>query len=62
MDPPLAGPPLPAQHLPQPGAHADGGCEHKERVVPAHIKGSADKPLVTMDRVHIRDTPPPLQP
>ncbi|MEV0675839.1 hypothetical protein AB0I60_04870 [Actinosynnema sp. NPDC050436] len=45
-----------------PRAHADGGCEHEERVVPAHIKGPADKPLVTTDRVHIWDTPPPLQP
>ncbi|WNV90255.1 hypothetical protein [Umezawaea sp. Da 62-37] len=45
-----------------PRAHAEGGCEHEERVVPAHIKGPADKPLVTSDRVHIWDTPPPPPP
>lgn len=45
-----------------PRTHADGGCEHEERVVPAHIKGPPDKPLVTTDRVHIWDTPPPPQP
>lgn len=45
-----------------PRAHAEGGCEHEERVVPAHIKGPADKPLVTTDRVHIWDTAPPPQP
>lgn len=42
-----------------PHAHAHGGCEHEEHVVPAHIKGPADKPLVTTNRVHIWDTPPP---
>ncbi|MFI7676350.1 hypothetical protein [Actinophytocola sp. NPDC049390] len=42
-----------------PRAHAEGGCEHEERVVPAHIKGPADKPLVTGSRVHVWDTPPP---
>lgn len=45
-----------------PGAHSEGGCEHEERIVPAHIKGPADKPLVATDRVHIWDTPPPPPP
>jgi hypothetical protein len=40
-------------------AHAAGGCEHEERIVPAHTKGPADKPLITSNRVHIWDTPPP---
>jgi hypothetical protein len=42
-----------------PRGHADGLCEHEERLVPAHIKGPADKPLITTDRVHLWDTPPP---
>ncbi|GAB3006187.1 DUF262 domain-containing protein [Saccharothrix stipae] len=42
--------------------HADGGCEHEERIVPAHIKGPADKPLKAGTRVHIWDTPPPSEP
>jgi hypothetical protein len=45
-----------------PRAHAEGGCEHEEMIVPAHIKGPADKPLVTTDRVHVWDTPPPPLP
>ena len=44
-----------------PYAHADGGCEHEERVVPAHIRGPADKPLVVTKRVHVWDTPPPSE-
>lgn len=42
-----------------PHAHADGGCEHEERVVPGHIKGPADKPLKVSTRVHVWDIPPP---
>lgn len=40
-------------------AHAEGGCEHEERIVPGHIKGPADQPLKVGPRVHIWDTPPP---
>ncbi|WP_053719478.1 hypothetical protein [Saccharothrix sp. NRRL B-16348] len=39
--------------------HATGGCDHEETVVPGHIKGPADKPLVIADRVHVVDAPPP---
>ncbi|MFE2755001.1 hypothetical protein ACFXGA_23660 [Actinosynnema sp. NPDC059335] len=42
--------------------HAEGGCEHEERIVPAHIKGPADKPLKVSTRVHIWDTAPPSEP
>jgi hypothetical protein len=42
-----------------PRAHAEGGCGHEEQVVPFHIKGPADKPLIVSNRVHIWDTPPP---
>ncbi|MFE2751128.1 hypothetical protein ACFXGA_03885 [Actinosynnema sp. NPDC059335] len=39
--------------------HAEGGCEHEERIVPAHIKGPADKPLKINTRVNIWDAMPP---
>ncbi|MGW4112562.1 hypothetical protein ACWEFJ_16940 [Actinosynnema sp. NPDC004786] len=42
--------------------HADGGCEHEEQIVPAHIKGPVDKPLNASTRVHIWDAPPPSEP
>ncbi|QFZ16942.1 hypothetical protein [Saccharothrix syringae] len=45
-----------------PGIHAEGGCEHEERIVPAHIKGPADKPLKVTTRVHVWDTTPPVEP
>ncbi|WP_158852364.1 hypothetical protein [Saccharothrix deserti] len=41
--------------------HADGGCEHEERIVPAHIKGPADKPLKVNTRVNVWDSPPPTK-
>jgi len=34
-------------------AHADGGCEHEDRIVPPHIKGPADKPLKLGETVHL---------
>lgn len=46
-------------HCLNPHAHAHGGCEHDERIIPAQIRGPADKPLRIRDRVHIWDTPPP---
>lgn len=39
--------------------HATGGCEHQETVVPGHIKGPADKPLVIGERVFVVDAPDP---
>ena len=39
--------------------HATGDCEHEEHIVPGHIKGPADKPLIVTDRVNLWDTPPP---
>ncbi|MGM1059408.1 hypothetical protein [Saccharothrix sp. Mg75] len=41
-----------------PHLHVTGDCEHQETVVPGHIKGPADKPLVITDRVHLVDAPP----
>lgn len=41
-----------------PRAHADGGCEHAEQIIPAHLKGPADLPLRTRPTVHLWDTPP----
>jgi hypothetical protein len=41
-----------------PRAHADGGCEHEDRIVPAHIKGPADKPLKVGETVHLWDHQP----
>jgi hypothetical protein len=41
-----------------PHAHAEDGCEHEERVVPGHIRGPTDKPLIIRDKVHLWDTPP----
>lgn len=38
-----------------PRAHSDNGCEHEERIVPAHIKGPADKPLKLGETVHLWD-------
>ncbi|WP_447002444.1 hypothetical protein ACRAKI_22260 [Saccharothrix isguenensis] len=39
--------------------HSTGHCEHQETVVPGHIKGPADKPLIITDRVHLVNAPPP---
>ncbi|MGW0917293.1 hypothetical protein ACWD1Z_37250 [Streptomyces sp. NPDC002784] len=36
-----------------PRAHADGACEHEDRVVPAHIKGPVDKPLKVGETVNL---------
>ncbi|MFD7656988.1 hypothetical protein ACFV4N_23700 [Actinosynnema sp. NPDC059797] len=44
-----------------PHLHATGDCEHQETVVPGHIKGPADKPLVITDRVQLVDAPPPAE-
>lgn len=62
VDPPLASSPLPAQHVPQPTRPRRGRMRARGASRAAHIKGPADKPLVTTDRVHIWDTPPPPQP
>jgi hypothetical protein len=42
-----------------PRAHADGACEHEERIVSSHIRGPEDKPIKINPRVHVWDTPPP---
>jgi hypothetical protein len=55
---PLARTPLPAQHLPQPRAHADHACLHEDRIVPAHIKGRANKPLKIGETVNLWDHQP----
>ncbi|MFE0062792.1 hypothetical protein [Streptomyces sp. NPDC059003] len=41
-----------------PRAHAEGACEHEERIVPAHIKGPNDKPLRSGETVHLWDHQP----
>ncbi|MBF6574138.1 hypothetical protein [Nocardia farcinica] len=41
-----------------PRAHSDHSCEHEERIVPAHIKGPADKPLKLGETVHLWDHQP----
>lgn len=41
-----------------PRAHADNACEHEDRIVPAHIKGPADKPLKVDETVHLWDHQP----
>jgi hypothetical protein len=41
-----------------PRAHADSGCEHEDRIVPAHIKGPADKPLKVGETVNLWDYQP----
>ncbi|GAA3428738.1 hypothetical protein GCM10018953_59220 [Streptosporangium nondiastaticum] len=41
-----------------PRAHADGGCEHEDRIVPAHIKGPASKPLRVTETVNLWDSQP----
>lgn len=45
-----------------PRAHSEGGCTHEERIVPAHIKGPADKPLRTGETVHLWDHQPEHNP
>ncbi|MEX5637034.1 hypothetical protein [Parafrankia sp. FMc2] len=42
-----------------PRLHADGGCEHAEQIVAAHLKGPAHLPLRTRPTVHLWDAPPP---
>lgn len=51
----LARTPVPAQYLPQNLAHADNACERDDRIVPAHIKGPADKPLKVGENVNLWD-------
>ncbi|MBK3583015.1 hypothetical protein JHN49_04545 [Streptomyces sp. MBT57] len=41
-----------------PSAHADGGCQHEDRIVPGHIKGPQDAPLRTGERVTLWDHQP----
>lgn len=41
-----------------PRAHADAGCEHEDRIVPAHIKGPAGKPLRVGETVNLWDHQP----
>ncbi|MEW2568362.1 hypothetical protein [Streptomyces sp. NPDC047070] len=39
-------------------AHADGGCQHEDRIVPGHLKGPEDAPLRVRDRVSLWDHQP----
>jgi hypothetical protein len=41
-----------------PRAHADGGCDHEDRIVAFHVKGPADKPLKITETVHLWDSQP----
>ncbi|GAB2797740.1 hypothetical protein GCM10027073_32180 [Streptomyces chlorus] len=41
-----------------PRAHADNACEHEDRIVPAPIKGPADKSLKSGETVHLWDHQP----
>ncbi len=41
-----------------PRGHQDGACEHEDRIVPAHIKGPADKPLKIGETVNLWDSQP----
>lgn len=41
-----------------PRGHADGECEHEERIIPPHIKGPADKSLRVSDTVHLWESMP----
>lgn len=45
-------------HCMNPRAHADSGCHHEERIIPAHIRGPADKPLRVSETVHLWDRQP----
>ncbi|MEU1078178.1 hypothetical protein ABZ404_36935 [Streptomyces sp. NPDC005878] len=44
-----------------PRGHADSACEHEDRIVPAHIKGPADKPLKVGETVRLWDHQPENQ-
>ncbi|MFD9078148.1 hypothetical protein [Streptomyces erythrochromogenes] len=41
-----------------PGGHADGDCQHEDRIVPGHIKGPQGAPLRTGATVHLWDRQP----
>ncbi|WP_031002049.1 hypothetical protein [Streptomyces sp. NRRL F-5727] len=41
-----------------PRAHGDSGCEHEDRIVPAHIKGPSDRPLKVGQTVNLWDHQP----
>lgn len=41
-----------------PRGHETGACEHEDRIVPAHIKGPADKPLRIAETVNLWDSQP----
>ena len=41
-----------------PRAHADGGCEHEDRIVAAHYRGPADMPLRVPQTVRLWDHQP----
>ncbi|GAB7035974.1 hypothetical protein AB0G35_23875 [Streptomyces sp. NPDC021749] len=45
-------------HCMNPGAHAEGGCQHEDRIVRGHVKGPADKPLRARSTVHLWDRQP----
>ncbi|MFJ1796857.1 hypothetical protein [Kitasatospora griseola] len=45
-------------HCMNPGLHAEGGCTHEERIIPAVVKGPADKPLRLRERVNLWDSQP----
>lgn len=41
-----------------PPVHADGGCEHEDRIVPGHIKGPPGAPFRVSERVNLWDSQP----
>ncbi len=44
-----------------PQQHADGGCTHENRIIPAMVKGPADKPLRLRETVNLWNTQPTAQ-
>jgi len=45
-------------HCMNPQLHADGGCTHEDRIIPAVVKGPADKPLRLRETVNLWDSQP----
>ncbi|WP_187767613.1 hypothetical protein [Streptomyces cacaoi] len=44
-----------------PARHAEGDCQHEERLIPGYVKGPEDKPLRVRETVHLWDRQPDEQ-
>jgi hypothetical protein len=45
-------------HCMNPHRHAEGDCTHEDRIIPAVVKGPADKPLRLRETVNLWDSQP----